>query len=585
LSRSRQLEEFGNKYLSPGADTSDLESLTYAKFLKVNRYMKRFSRREYPVRSYIQSTDPFLDKVLIRARALVHRVLGGLERDEWFDACKHGTGSSIGVPYVDTGIEGKFTFPLTTTSSVVPLFFSYLSSERLTLDAIVDFNGYDPTGSRFELVSGSRATTVDKTTSIRRMIAIEPTLNMFFQQGLMHVMYDRMKSHGLDVDTLPERHVEKAREASIDRNHATIDFSSASDCVSTGLVQYLFPEVWFKHLTSVRSPLMTIQGCDVDLQMFSTMGNATTFPIETLVFWSLGNAVTFTLENEGTNTSFLPFFKGGCRSMYREGWVNYPCSVFGDDCIVPTKVAPAFMQVCEGFGFIPNQEKSHYLASDPFRESCGGDFHSGFPTRPIKPRAPSSSKMSAMEPWLYMLSNALIKKYIEYFGCNLYVYHLGFMRYIEELFRENNLRIKIVPPDFPDDAGLQDNGDLHRIVRDRTVIQTVLTDPNDTPKVYYCRFVFRSPNTPTSPGLRYWSRLREFNLASLKPDAWHDFIPPEPQINALPEGEGLLLQFDSYRKRRNGGYVVGKATAPHWDVPVWMVDHHSCPKFPEHLVA
>jgi len=90
------------------------------------------------------------------------------------------------------------------------------------------------------------------------------------------------------------------------------------------------------------------------------MGNATTFPVQSLVFWSI---CVSTLEVVG----------------YKNPADVY---VFGDDIIVPTEVAPLIMAVLPCFGLVVNQNKSFHKGA--FRESCGTDAFNGVNVTPIR---------------------------------------------------------------------------------------------------------------------------------------------------------------------------------------------------------
>lgn len=171
----RQAADFDKKYVCPTSDTSDLEELTYNKFLKVNKHMANFRDIKYPTIDRISRSSSFRDKTLLRAKALMHFVLGSLTEDEWFMECRNSSGSSIGVPYSDTSPERKFTYPLSCTARVKPLFERYLSFNSQLDESIQALNRNAPNLERYQVVEGSRASTVDKTTSIRRMICIEPT--------------------------------------------------------------------------------------------------------------------------------------------------------------------------------------------------------------------------------------------------------------------------------------------------------------------------------------------------------------------------------------------------------------------------
>jgi hypothetical protein len=457
-------------------------------------------------------------------------VLSPFEWDEWFMECKNSGGTSVGVPYMDTSVERKFTFPMSTTGSVLNLFRSTMADDLYLSEAIENFNRHNPVNNGpFEIVEGSKATTVDKTADKRRMICVEPTCNMYLQQGLMQMMYNRMKAVGLNVETLPDAHKEIARESSITGSNATIDWSSASDCVSIELLRWLLPPRWFDVVFRTRSHTTLIKGESVKLAMISTMGNATTFPLETLVFWTYAQAVRLT-EDKTSNRSLLNEEEYGL------------CSVFGDDCIVPTTMAAKYIATMESVGFIVNDQKSFY-GTEQFRESCGGDYLSGFDVRPFYMKAPHSTTMSALEPWLYIIANSLLQKYILYFGELSYLYEKEVWRVLFGLFREYKIYIKLVPSFFPDDAGLKLSHDIQRFSATYPMkLSRIASDRHGTVTFRYCSFKYRD-SFRKDDGIRYHLWLKK-PVRSKQPKQLFD-VP----------------------LRKIGGYVVAKGLTGHWSVP------------------
>lgn len=452
--RNRQSLEFTKKFAVDSKGEDDLSVVTFIKFLLVNDHMSTITKQTLCLPddnlTKPQSCQSDRDNIFLRARSLMRMILTPFMDDEWFQYCKHGTGSSIDVSYKDTSLEAKSLFPITVTARAATIFDDYLSFDHVMNDAMLEFNMANPVSGRYKIVDGSRATTVPKSDKIRRMIAVEPTGNMYLQQGLMNMMYERMKVFRLDVETLPSMHRERARISSITSQEATIDWSSASDCVSTDLLRWLLPPKWFECLDRVRSPYITIGGEWVRLNMFSTMGNAGTFPLETLVFWCLGQA----LRLQKLNTlSSIP-----------EWDELLTVSVFGDDCIVPVDIASEFIELCGSVGFIINKGKT-FIGSDGFRESCGGDYLHGYDVRPYNIKAPTSNRQAHLEPWLYIIGNSLITKYITCFGSLTYMYDKAFFRVLFRLFKVNNIAIKLVPPYFPDDSGLKISFDVCRFRR------------------------------------------------------------------------------------------------------------------------
>jgi hypothetical protein len=90
------------------------------------------------------------------------------------------------------------------------------------------------------------------------------------------------------------------------------------------------------------------------------MGNATTFPVQSLIFWAVCVA---TLESSGFHQP---------NEVY----------VFGDDIIVPAVATPLIMETLAAYGLKVNQRKSFYIGA--FRESCGVDAYKGVDVTPIR---------------------------------------------------------------------------------------------------------------------------------------------------------------------------------------------------------
>lgn len=540
---NRQVNEFRKKYVNPATqDVKELEDRTFAKFRGINDHM-------YQVNSDLRIKLPWPnvcpvpyttreDLIHKRARQYMHSILGKFSVSEWFTECRNSGGSSIGVPFIDTSNEKKFRFPMSVTKEAESLFNQALLWDSRLRESIKTYNGFFPVGEKYEVVSGSRATTVEKNSEIRRMICPEPTCNMYLQLGLMQVMYKRMKSWSLDVESLPERHKKLAWESSITQKNATIDWSSASDCVSIVLLRWLLPPAWFRIVESLRCKETTIQGVSTELNMVSTMGNAVTFPLETLVFWAYANAINLT--NSTDSLSLFPEWDQPDTDI----------SVFGDDCIVPSHMAKEFISTMESVGFIINDEMSYYK-NEQFRESCGGDYLCGFDVRPYCCKAPHSTRQSSLEPWLYIIANSLLKKYITYFGRLSYVYDKELWRTIFSLFTRHNISVKLVPSYFPDDSGLKLSYDIERFQNHYSFkLQRIAKSHQGTVSFNYCRFVYRQ-ECPKFGELQFALWLKKPSQTKL--------------INV--HGEGKSEGSAQNPLKKVGGYVVAKGISCHWHVP------------------
>jgi hypothetical protein len=97
--------------------------------------------------------------------------------------------------------------------------------------------------------------------------------------------------------------------------------------------------------------------------MFSTMGNAFTFPLQTAIFTSIVRSVYRCLH--------IPIIPG------EDG--NF--GVNGDDIIVTKAADPYVRLMLKAFGFTVNDKKSHSVGF--FRESCGGDYYHGHGIRGV----------------------------------------------------------------------------------------------------------------------------------------------------------------------------------------------------------
>jgi hypothetical protein len=236
----------------------------------------------------------------------------------------------------------------------------------------------------FSFVPGNRFTTVPKTAKTDRSIAVEPSINVFYQLALgrqlrqrlarrprkikrkvkfeeTQIDYDEWIYAGWDLDRAQDVHRQVAETSSVTREFATLDLSNASDTVAKTLVEVLLPRGWFQALDDLRSKKTLVDGQWVYLEKFSSMGNGFTFELETILFAAIACAVSR---------------KGGCLGM-----LGVDVFVFGDDIIVKNEVAMSLKSVLEFLGFELNAEKS-YFDDSPFRESCGADYFAGKPVRP-----------------------------------------------------------------------------------------------------------------------------------------------------------------------------------------------------------
>lgn len=297
-------------------------------------------------------------RILREARTVVHNILGEeVPVHDWMSECKWGPGATSSVKR-RRGLNQK----ISEVTSCTPMAKPWLDLARLQdIHWFQAVTGLLPDGpfcwtDDVVLTEDCVMELVPKNFKIDRPIAKEPTANSFLQQGLHAIMRKKLKSAGVNLDD-QSKNQELAKRAYKARL-ATIDLSSASDTVCVQLVRFLFPEQWFRALSDLRSPRCRLPTKEViNLEKFSSMGNATTFEIETIVFFSLALACESAL-----GTGFIP-------------------SVYGDDIISTDAGGALLTEVLPCLGFTVNLQKSFLEGS--FYESCGSYFFQGLAVKPV----------------------------------------------------------------------------------------------------------------------------------------------------------------------------------------------------------
>jgi hypothetical protein len=225
-----------------------------------------------------------------------------------------------------------------------------------------------------------RVVSVPKTQSTPRIIAIEPSVMQYAQQGLKRELYELIgrgplsKVLGFQDQ---ERNRQMAATSSTNGRMGTLDLSEASDRVHWFLVLRMLEP--FPHLQefvlATRSTRADVPFHGViPLQKFASMGSALTFPLEAIIFLILSVAGIEQAEHRRLQSRNLP------------GLV----SVYGDDIIVPVGAIDHVIDWLEHFGAKVNRRKSFW--NGKFRESCGAEFFDGTDVSVVRMRSelPSS---------------------------------------------------------------------------------------------------------------------------------------------------------------------------------------------------
>ncbi len=220
-----------------------------------------------------------------------------------------------------------------------------------------------------------RVVQVPKTLKTPRTISVEPSYMMLMQQSIAKplMVYLESERFGFQSIRFSDQSVNRslARSGSIDGRLSTIDLKDASDLVDFDLVRTIFRGVAPSFLnmiedcrtTTARMPSGTI----VPLKKFASMGSAMCFPIESMVFFTIVMYAIVKSTGRVPSRSYLEY-------------ISKKVAVYGDDIIVPTKMAPVVMDTLEDFGLKVNRDKSFHTGL--FRESCGGDYYKGVDVTP-----------------------------------------------------------------------------------------------------------------------------------------------------------------------------------------------------------
>jgi hypothetical protein len=337
--------------------TSDADDVAMHKFLACNERCKLFNRK---------SLDP---EVLASTRRYLYRWLSHhpdstsyILNFDWLDTCTFGPGASRAARGTDFYTKSS-SCPLTASDKTLYAWYirSIRSSGTWMAAEISRRTSYEP----LTIMKASKLCFVPKTREESRSICVEPTLNTFIQKGLQWWLERAIRLNlGIDFRYQPDINRRMARKGSIDGSYATIDLTSASDTISRKLMRLLLPKEVYLTLCKARTNYVDTPVGTYKLHMMGSMGNATTFPLQTLVFSSIVLSCYDLL---------------GIPHWTSEGHRNW--AVFGDDIIVTREAYDTVInQLCR-FGFVPNLQKS--FNEGTFRESCGEDYDRGINVRGV----------------------------------------------------------------------------------------------------------------------------------------------------------------------------------------------------------
>jgi hypothetical protein len=384
LWRARQIQALFSKqekdWFGLGIDT---EKVAYDKFLKAEQRCKATNDR-------LDMERPFglVSQVSHLAARKIFHTLGEVPKLSELTFA-FGPGATTNVKSAVASHKAKLSASPVCSEDMLPFVgeflaeFPYLTEHHLVRDThyapLFSANAEEYGAYVSVQVGEGKLTFVPKSAKTKRPIVVEPILNGLAQKGIGEYIKDRMK-RSCELDLKDQtRNRAGAFTGSVNGFLATIDLANASDTVSIGVVAELLPPEWFEFLARYRTGKVNYRGQTICLEKFSSMGNAYTFELESLIFYSLAWACCVATGHEASLVS-----------------------VFGDDLIVPVATYPLLVEVLEFYGFEVNAEKSY--AFGPFRESCGADWLRGFDIRPFYVKERISERI------LYLMHNFFMRR-------------------------------------------------------------------------------------------------------------------------------------------------------------------------------
>lgn len=271
--------------------------------------------------------------IISDAQRKVQTILGHVNIERIAELCRFGNGATFDLRRGSTHAE-KSCRP-TITFDAIPTACRILSGDRYLASLVGPLRN-------LRIVSANRMVLVPKNAKTHRPIAAEPTLNSYIQQGIGRYMRERLSRFGVNLNdqTINQDLASKAQALGF----STLDLSSASDTLCINLVKLLLPREWYELLDSVRCPTTMYKGRRFFVSKFSSMGNAYTFELESMIFYVLCSVVS-----------------------------QFDVSVYGDDLVVSHADESSVKEILNWAGFSVNHSKSFGEGSH-FFESCGKHY-------------------------------------------------------------------------------------------------------------------------------------------------------------------------------------------------------------------
>lgn len=374
----RQLYQFASffrKLPESGSETLCMEN-GYKKLLQGEESCKN-------VNSTIEARKGFNYPLFDRVQTIIYDILGDVPNDFLNTDIFFGPGSTVNVDerkFAETGTFFKITDKLVIPQRAKFYLAALLSNQPNWVDMLGTHyhDQHNASESRlqfekrvfakhFVIVDDdypSKIGFVEKSAEEFRTIGVELNGLVPLQKVVGNLIRQRLyKRTKIDLNT-QQRNKHLARLAQT-FGLATIDLANASGSISLKLVKALLPSDWFAVISDFRSTHGQCNRLNRDpiaYEMVSSMGNGFTFELESLIFYAVAKA---TAEQSGIHDT------ESTKSI----------TVFGDDIIVPARMASSLISNMSLMGFTTNTEKS--FINGYFYESCGADYYDGTDVRPF----------------------------------------------------------------------------------------------------------------------------------------------------------------------------------------------------------
>lgn len=388
----------------PGVNKNTRRNAAIEKFLEAEKSCRWFNTIGYKNALAANERDPELWGFLDIMRRVIGRILGEFEEADLTSNCRFGPGASLTTDGNKVTSFYKYDkLPYDVSGSALPAahdlvvgddrWFTALASRLLPSSRVAKPQARFLRAVRGEqhlklpipwkLCEQNRVSTVPKTWSVDRTIAVEPLMNVSLQLGVDGWIRSRLKRWGVNLDDQTKNQLLAARGSEMELRlrenpdlpldpFCTLDLKGASETVSLWLLN-LLPENWARYLDNLRSRhgLVKHMGSNLSItyEKVSSMGNGFTFALESLIFFA---AVYAARELEA--------IRKNCHSRDVAD-LHTEIAVYGDDIVVPRSMYHRVEKILVLLGFTVNRDKSFCVGG--FRESCGCDYLFGAPVRPV----------------------------------------------------------------------------------------------------------------------------------------------------------------------------------------------------------